>query len=52
MYYFDYCNVQQKISKLKYFVKNFGTSFSMQRNSKSFCFSVNYNFIIVMPKQK
>ena len=52
MYYFDYCNVQQKISKLQYFVKKFGTSFLMQRNSKSFCFSVNYNFITVMPEQK
>ena len=48
----DYCNVRQKISKLRYFGKYLGISFSMQRNSKSFCFRVNCHFIIVIPEKK
>ena len=40
------------ISRDHCFAKYLGTSFSMQSNSKSFCFSVNYNFIVVMPRQK
>ena len=40
------------ISRDHYFAKYLVTSFSMQSNSKSFCFSVNYNFIVVMPGQK
>ena len=43
MYHFNYCIVQQKTSKLQYFAKKLGTSFSMQSNSKSFYFSVHYN---------
>ena len=46
------------LNKLQHFEKYLEKSFSMQNSSKSFptshepCFSVNYNFIIVIPKQK
>ena len=46
------------LNKLQHFAKYLEKSFSMQNSSKSFptlhepCFSVNYNFIIVIPKQK
>ena len=43
-------NVRQKIFRLQYFLKYLGTLFSMQSNLTSFCFDVNYNFIIVMPE--